>query len=517
MLIFTPIALLIVALAVLGFLARYRPDFRSFWLINLTGPLLAWLSLLFLWAELPLQKSISYWSLSTGSTLELLFLLDAISWPLLFGVASLLAAAYLSNVRKLSERNISSWLPGLAIGASSFIAVLAGNLLTLLLAWMLLDLLVLVYQLSTNQNRQSTSRSINSFSASVLGVIVLLWAIAANGGPSGLPIHQLSPDTFPILILAAGVRLAILPLNLLALESELPSQRFSAHIRLSQVASSLAVLARLDLPLSNFSLPLTLVVLLSTLYGSVKHLVAKDANTALDFWIATLSGFVVVSAISGQSAAALAWSLTLLMGGTYLVLSEAQPFSRWVTLIWGLTLLSVMPFISNFAGSAIFMFSENMITYAFFFPASLMIIAWVRRAQLPARESVILERWESILFRAGMSLLLLSQLSLGLGLAPSIKLSPTFRSALPSLVLLGMAGALWIPTGRRMQNAPAFVANLEKAFSLRWIYRWGAISLRQLAALLRSAGALLEGRAGVLWALLLVALLLSLISQLSPS
>jgi hypothetical protein len=517
MLIFLPIVLLLLVLAVLGFLARYRPDYRSFWLINLSGPLLAWLSLLFLWAELPLHQSMNYWHLSSGPNFDLLFLLDAISWPLLFGVVSLLVAAYLSNVRQLSERNVASWLPGTAIAASSMLAVIAGNLLTLLMAWMFLDLLALAYHLSVDKEPASVKGSINSFAATLFGNILLLWTIAAYSGPSGLPIDQLPADTVFLLILAAGVRLAILPLNPFVLERSSSSRSSSVHIRLAQVAASLAILVRIDLPLAKFALPLTGLVLLATLYGSLKHLLATSGDTALSYWTVTLAGFVLVAAINGQSTAALAWSLTLIMGGTYLVLSESQPFNRWVTLFWGVALLSALPFLSNFAGSDIFMFSGSISSYVFFFPASLMIVAWIRRAQTPSRESVILERWEAILFRSGMALLLLSHFAIGLSLAPTLKLSPTLISAWPSLAILALAGSLWIPTRRFNQLAPKKAANLEQVLSLRWIYRWGGFILRQLAALLRSAGALLEGRAGVLWALLLVALLLSLITQLNPS
>jgi len=517
MLIFLPIVLLILVQGVLGFLVRYRPDYRSFWLVNLSGPLLAWLSLLFLWAELPLRHSMTYWHLSTGPNFDLVWSLDAKSWPLLFGIASLLFAYYLSNVRTLSERSVSTWLPGAAIVASSLFAVISGNLLTLLLSWMLLDLLVLVYHLSTDQEPESIRRSMNSFAATLVGNMLLLWAIAAYSGPSGLPIDQFPPDIYLLLIMSAGIRLGVLPLNPFVLVSSESSRGSSIHIRLAQVAASMALLVRIESSLTEFAFPLTALVLVATLFGSVKYLSAKSADDTLSYWIVTLAGFVLVAAINGQSGAALSWTLVLILGGTYLFLSRVQPLNRWVTLLWGLSLLSVFPFGPNFAGSAILTYSGSVLSYAFFIPASLMVIAWSRKALNSSIESVILERWEAILNRSGMAFLILSHISLGLGLAPVLKLSPTLLSVWPFFALLVLAAALWVPTGRPVQFTSKQAANIEEVFSFRWFYRWGDFVLKQAAAILRFTGSLLEGRAGVLWALLLVALLLSLISQLNPS
>ncbi|MEK6256695.1 MAG: hypothetical protein N2C13_05190, partial [Chloroflexota bacterium] len=61
---------------------------------------------------------------------------------------------------------------------------------------------------------------------------------------------------------------------------------------------------------------------------------------------------------------------------------------------------------------------------------------------------------------------------------------------------------------------PILVSILEIVFSFRWLVRFLESGAHALGRLIKLITALLEGEGGVLWALLLVALLVSLLVQI---
>jgi hypothetical protein len=84
---------------------------------------------------------------------------------------------------------------------------------------------------------------------------------------------------------------------------------------------------------------------------------------------------------------------------------------------------------------------------------------------------------------------------------------------LPALAMLVVAGGLALLAGNMPVSLERLAPAFASIFSFAWFYRLAELLYQQVARLLRLFSALLEGQAGVLWALLLVALLLSLIAQ----
>ena len=119
--------------------------------------------------------------------------------------------------------------------------------------------------------------------------------------------------------------------------------------------------------------------------------------------------------------------------------------------------------------------------------------------------------------QSGFIILALSHFALGAGMISFLRIQPSIQALLPSFGALILAAIFWFAKPSPISVRKSRISLIEEAVSLRWLYRIGALILRQFANILQSISAILEGRAGVLWALLLVALLLSLISQFSVS
>jgi hypothetical protein len=78
-----------------------------------------------------------------------------------------------------------------------------------------------------------------------------------------------------------------------------------------------------------------------------------------------------------------------------------------------------------------------------------------------------------------------------------------------------LLGLMALAERSRASSLEKWADSLRPALSLRWFYRSTLSLLVGISRVMQVFSSLLEGRAGLLWALLVVALLLSLIAQFS--
>lgn len=517
MLLFLPIFLLALTLAALTLASRIRSTSRTFWLIATSGAFITWLSTFYLRARLPLSHVFSYWHTNLGPELQLEWQLDQISWPFVFAVVSLLIAAQLTEVRQAAEKGAFSWATYILLSLASILALMAGNLLALLLAWTLLDVLILLLQMILLRESPDLRQSVISFSVSILGSLLILWAYISHGSTQLGP-----PSVFPqeaniLLILAAGLRLGILPLNPAILKKTTLPLTTSTLFRITQVTAATALLARFETPLLIAGNGLLILAFLAALYTSFKWVLAENEHSSLGYWVATSAALILVAAIEGKNIAAQSWGLALIFGGAFLFLAHAGKFAKITLLIIGVLLLVGLPFTISNGGLTLFSSPNSNFVYLFFFPLSLAILGWLRLARKIPLDEVYVERWEASIFALGIFLLPVALLALGLGLAPALSPAQLSSPAWPLLVLLFMISGLFLLAHRAPLLPHLFSSRFETLFSLNWLYRFAFVFLQKAADVLRLISRLLEGRAGVLWAVLMVALLLSVITQLAVS
>ncbi len=76
-----------------------------------------------------------------------------------------------------------------------------------------------------------------------------------------------------------------------------------------------------------------------------------------------------------------------------------------------------------------------------------------------------------------------------------------------------LAGVFWLLSTRQLRVTRRVVDQARQFFSLDWLYRSIWILYQLLRRLIDWITAILEGDGGILWAMLLLALLLSLLSR----
>jgi len=128
-----------------------RPAFAYHWLVAMLGSLSAWILAWLIHPETPLNLPLANWQPRIFLPISPALLIDSKSWPFLIALTTLTLAAMTTDVaRPVVSRSPRYWFDLVAyllLTSFSMLAVLSGNLLSLLLSWTLLACIQLALRL----------------------------------------------------------------------------------------------------------------------------------------------------------------------------------------------------------------------------------------------------------------------------------------------------------------------------------------------------------------------------------
>lgn len=515
----SPLVLLLVAGLLTG-VALTQPKFKYYWLIAVLGVLIAWpLAAFALQDPSPTRLELVQWESISLYQESPALLMDEFSWPFVFALASLALAVLLTDVARAGESNWSVWSGSLFLIALGMLAVSAGNPLTLALLWAAIDLAEFVILLGTVETKEMRERLVVGFSARVGGTLVLLGArLLAEAGGSSLDLSQVSQNYSIYLLLAAGLRLGVIPLHQPFLR-EVPVRRsLGTTSRLVSAASSLILLVRtatagVQSPAVGFMLALSC---LAALYAAISWLRSRDELDGRPYWLLGAGSFALAAAVQGQAQAALSWSLALLFSGSLLFLYSGRHISIRVLVALGLLGFLGLPYTPNATGMQVYRMPIGLGDIVLLLAHSLLVVGYLRHGMRLTPPLAGVERWVWAIYPWGLTLLPLVHFGAGWWLLGSAGIELPWQG-LAAAVL----SALWILAARRLalQGLQAPLARLGSQLtgilSLEWLYRAVWRLYRPLRRLLDFFSNVVEGEGGVLWALLFLVLFMAILSQLS--
>lgn len=515
----TALILFLTALALL-ILRWTRPEFRYAWLTASGGALLAWIGV-FTWRLLlPLEFRLPSWQPAQLFSVSPLFVADSLAWPYALSLATLALAVILTAVARENFPAPVAWAGILTLTGLGLLAVVADNPLTLVLVWAAIDLAELVTQLRSVHDPAASERVVISFAARAAGIGLLLWAdmlSVAAGAP--LDFRAAPPQAGLFLVMAAGLRLGVLPLHLpYAAESAL-RRGFGTTLRLVSAASSLALLARI--PAGSLASPLTPFLLtltaLAALYGGWMWLRSPDELSGRPFWLIGLAALAVASALRANPAGSVAWGCALILAGGALFLASVQQTFLSRALLAGAFGAAALPFSLTAVGWQSGAASFWPLWPFFVLAHALLLTGFIRHAWQPSSRATFksLPIWAKNVYPAGILLPLIVLSILGLwGWDGALNLG-AWPTALA--VIAVTAALLWLtPRLRGLSPTQAHWVRPPTTSWLDWFYR-GLWSLYHLAGRLSSAfSAALEGDGGIMWMLLFMALFASVLAQRTP-
>jgi hypothetical protein len=507
---------------------RLRPSFGYAWLATSGLALAAWGFLLFLHFSPQQPFSLSGWRPIEGDAAAITFVLDDIAWPYAFALVSLLAGIILSASARL-ELNTTpwAWSGSLAITGAGLLAIMAGNPLTLILSWTIIDLVELGVIIRSATISRQGQQAVIAFAARVAGTLLVVLALIYSRWRGELLImSEVLPEVGVFLLLAAGLRLGVVPLHLPYTHEVRMRRGLGTIIRLVAPASALPVLSRLPPTVapSNLAIFLLIFTALAALYGAAMWLTAKDELNGRPYWLIALAGMAVGSSIRGHPDAALAWGITVLLAGGSILLFSAHRRRIMFIPILALIGFSGLPFTpaaSGWAGLVVLPFT--ILDVIFIAAHSLLMLGFIRHILAERTDLESMERWIQVLYPFGLLIMAGSFWLLGiLGWQGSLTTGIWWASA--ASVILTSGGILLLYRYQQVTARAEGASNwlifsgrslgkiLSFIFRLDWVYKffWSVYGLLQ--HLVRFLTIILEGDGGVLWALLLLALLATLLA-----
>lgn len=533
MILLLPIGLLLASSLAITILDKIRPKFGTSWLIASGASIITWVFLLFLRLRLPTTLELFSWAQNEINLMgSFSLLLDYDSWPYVLSLITITLAVILSDAaRTRYDSSPQSWAASLMITALGLLALMSGTSLSLMVAWVAVDLYELVYLLRLKDADRHLLRIIISFGVRMTSIMVLFLATSLGWQTTGsFTLTEIPQSAGFLFLLAAGLRLGVFPLNLPFLDEPTLRRGAGNIIRLAPVAASLSLLARLPVNLIPPSLSAWMplfqgMIAFAGLYAAIRWLTAANEIEGRPFWIIGWAALATISVLNGSPKASLAWGIALLLPGSLLFLYYPRIQRMNFLLHFGLIGLIGVPYTLVASGwVGLIANGVNMWTLLSILTHALLVLGYINRTFQPGGETGVLESWARLVYPLGVIIIIQSLVALGLvGWPGSLTLGVWWLALMSNILILTAIILI-----RRFAFSPPYVqlsssstpakvlnwilSHLEPIFRLEWLYRVAWRIYNFFGGIFRGFSALLEGEGGILWTILLLILLISFLT-----
>jgi hypothetical protein len=506
-----PILLLVVGSGVLWLLRGQKTRVLWSWTTGMT--LLVWGTVLALRLALPGVTRLSVWQPEAlfASTLELQ--LDTISWAFIMAGITLVLSTVLAAPALIGGVTESARAFILTYAAMTIAAMLAGNLLTVVMLWSLIDLVALFFILQIGRGLQWLSGLTTRLTLDVISILLVACAALVTGEQQSPPMYEIDVQTAiaaTLLCFAVLLRLGLVPLQFSTIHAEGLRRGVGTLMRFFPPAMALLVLARLlEGGVPGAVIPwLQVAGMIGVILGGLRWALEADEATTRYFFILTLSGVGVLAASlsedNGDLTLTATAALLVLVGGLISLADFYSPAHR-VWFILGGAFLTGLPMTPGYAiAKAIaegFM-GTGPIAYALLAGIGMVLLAagMFRRAFVPYRDWPTGEGLARMAYGISLTLPVLVGIGLGIHLSPRFQIS-TMWVVLPVLLIAALTalGLRRFP-GKILDRWSRLVSWLDPAPVYRligWVYRG---SMRWV----RGVRSILEGEGAMLWLLVVI-------------
>lgn len=508
--------LLITAFAIL--LLRILPKMSSFaWPIAVIGSFLAWISSFLVLLRFPNSVVISSWQPQTIFTSSPALLVDSYNFSYIVALSAFALVIILLLSANMGAVTPEAWAGILLISAIALASVMAGNMLTFVIAWGLLDFIETANYLRIANTQRQNENVVIAFAFRMLGTWLVVWAASLGTAPESTAAFASLPNSAIALILL-GVTIRVIAQASFSSHTSVAVlvKSYNPALSLVSIAATLAILARI--PVGNFDpLWVTALLVIASFIVVVTAFVflrAKDSLFVQPSWIIAFASLSVAAALRGNPAGSAAWGSALVFSGGVIFLTSY--YRRWLVaiLLASVFIISTLPFSLTAVG-----WNQrpeiSRLPFIFFIPGHAMLLAGYLRAIL--RTSIVSmdnqPAWVQVFYPAGMLILILTGFATGvIGFEGARQLGawlPALISVILCTLLMVLLIKLSVPEppqlSARIVRPPLAVVEWVRNF-VGWTYRFLGRTTGTLARTL-------EGDGGFLWAILLLVLLISILQS----
>lgn len=486
------------------------------WLLPVVLALVTWLILLLMPVPAGAQLQEWTWLKLAEEQMTILMRVDSISWPFLFLVVSLVLIYFLTlTVRLEAEKRTILWVAWLLLGAAAVLAVVAGNLITLILLWALIDLLDFLFPRFVFKTIEPAART-GSFIPRTLAILLLILAVVFSFQSGSNPtVESINTPTGVMLFFAALLHAGILPIEKKQKVEDSACQSFEFFTHLVLIVISLNLLSRLPVVLFSplFSQVLSTLLWLLALFFTILDFQEK---TDMDYWDNAVVCLAAIATLSGHAQSMPAWCALLCVGmgmhQFYAMRSARLNIFPWLAFI----AISALPFTVAATAFQGLIQANNLIWAIATLPIyALLLVDFNRKARAEKYCNEQVETWYQAVYLFGLFLLILTPFAL------VVKIITYQTSALQNWWL--GAGVLTLTIASRLithrsilkekknKRMKILITSISKFFNFKWlgkIYTWLNLIFQEVIFFFTQ---LLEGEGGIFWAVVILALMISLI------
>lgn len=527
MLTLSPILFLILSAIAVRFLRNLERGQGYSWMTAILTVLAAWGGVMALrWLQ-PDALVISHWRPFDPSHADpIVFQWDAISWPYGFFMVGLLLAIILTApVRFQYNSNPVTWSANLVFVGLSLFPILAATPLAAAVAWTVLDVVELVFVLGVISDWRFRREVVIEFVSRVFGTFLLLATMIYGYNPTQpLLFENIQPAQGVLILAAVLLRMGVIPLNLPYVR-QLPLQHgLTNTLRIVTQVSALVILARIPISLTAETWPGLYFTLTAAacLYGGLLWLTADNEINGRPYWFIATGSLAFLTVLQGNGPSSAIWGIALLGSGALLFVFSTRKRGLLILPALGLLTFTGLPFTPAASGwqAAAPQGGGVILTII---TVGLLSSGYIRHALREGESFDGFERWAQTLYILGLFLLIVSSwlaIFLGKGLT-------TGRWWAGLIVLVICVASGWGFGFRQVSESQGIgrigwfvqaagrvgsgIGNFLRFAWLGQVFGWFFRLAQQLILLITGV---LEGEGGVLWALLLLALLLTLLTTM---
>ncbi|NPV57821.1 MAG: hypothetical protein HPY76_14290, partial [Anaerolineae bacterium] len=491
------------------------------WVAAVIGSLLVWFSLIVARFQPPFSYIQPAWQPADNTEILIAFQLDSFSWAYVFALASILVAYLLTSSARLHKGvTPDAWAGSIALVAAGIIACLSATPLALAATWTMIDLIELAIFLANLREDRDIRNLVASFSFRLMGTVFLLWAlIVTRGAGEILVFGAVIPQAGIYLLIAAGLRLGVIPLYLPHGQDSPARSEFGTIIRMTVSASGLAYLGRFPsiVVSPGWSVFILVFTTLALLYGSIMWLTARDEIAGRPFWMIALASMAISSVVRGNAQSSITWGVLLLLcGSTLFFATERTRMFRWINLLSVASLLG-LPFTPAAAGwLGLIVLPFNLMDIVVILAYTILLVGTIRHALRLEVSPEGLEPWVQAVYPIGLIFLIISQWLVAVfGVIP-LTIGVWYAAAaanllaLVAVIMLSRRNLLLASQDGQSEDLPALPGRVGVTITefvrLEWLYAFLARLYRLLRAIVNFITRILEGDGGLLWVILMLAL-----------
>lgn len=513
------IFLLFVAAFLLMILGAFQRRIAWYWLTAFLGGWGAWILVLLARLSIPNTISLLTWQLPYDLFQQITLRIDTSSWPYAIAVVTFGPAVLLTAQARHNHLDWRPWAGSLAMSGMGLFAVCAGNPFTLILAWAGLDLTELLIMLVQEEYIGISRNMVLTFAERGLGIgLVSLSVLTVSSGGQTFNLTNIPANAAPYLLLAAWLRLGVLPTNARGLFEDTTIRRgFGTLLRLIPTASGLMLLTRnatidiskiswtsSDLPIQSLLLMLTIF---SALIGAVYWITASNELNGRPFWVFSLSSLVTAAALLGKPEAVLAWGLALLFSGSVIFLYSAHSPLTLFFPILGALAFSAIPFSPLWHATDLY--SAKTLLMPFLLTHALLLLGYVQHTLRTRNTIDNTQRWVRTLYIIGLALPVITLYLSGYTISRNDAKQGWWGGALAVLIAIGLAAVGKLANRRDVRFPQTWKPLLWRLFPFDWLYRFWKTADRLMTRWMSLISQILEGEGGLLWILILASMLVT--------